>query len=154
MPKIDSVKQKIISNYLNSHQGRLKLASSMINPIRRNLNYASLGRQIFSVQQITLTGTFDFNYVSAKPMQKVQIFIWKMFYKLFPSYVYHSISKSYWKILHKHSRPAVGLRPKTTFISVSFVHCSSGPLDDCTFDSSYLEKSSMKEIETSMVVDG
>jgi hypothetical protein len=42
----------IISEYLNTKEGREKLAASMIQPLRARLDYSSIGRRIFLVDQL------------------------------------------------------------------------------------------------------
>jgi hypothetical protein len=42
--------QGILSQVLNSQQGRSQLAAAMAAPIRRNLDYTGIARKIFSVE--------------------------------------------------------------------------------------------------------
>ena len=44
--------QGILSKYLHTSQGRQKLAQSMANPIRRNLDYQGIARKLFPIQQL------------------------------------------------------------------------------------------------------
>jgi hypothetical protein len=45
-------RNSIIAKYLASSTGRQALASSMIAPIRRSLDYQGIARQVFAVQQL------------------------------------------------------------------------------------------------------
>ena len=45
-------KRLVISEYLNSAMGREKLAASMMQPLRMRRDYASIGHQIFLVDQL------------------------------------------------------------------------------------------------------
>lgn len=42
----------MIAKYLNTPQGRLALANAMIQPIRRNLQYAGLTRSVIQVTHV------------------------------------------------------------------------------------------------------
>jgi len=46
------VKQKIISEYIKTPQGRAKLAASMTQPLRTRRDYTSVGRKTFLVEQL------------------------------------------------------------------------------------------------------
>lgn len=48
----NAVKQKIISDYIKTPQGRAKLASSMTQPLRLRRDYTSVGRKTFLVEQL------------------------------------------------------------------------------------------------------
>jgi hypothetical protein len=48
----NAVKQKIISDYIKTPQGRAKLAASMTQPLRLRRDYASVGRKTFLVEQL------------------------------------------------------------------------------------------------------
>ena len=43
----DEIRRRITSEYLKTPQGRARLAQSMIHPMRRRLDYASLARKVF-----------------------------------------------------------------------------------------------------------
>jgi hypothetical protein len=45
-------KQEIISRYISSPQGRVKLAASMTQPLRTRRDYTSVGRKTFLVEQL------------------------------------------------------------------------------------------------------
>jgi hypothetical protein len=45
-------RNRIIAQYLSSSTGRQALASSMIAPIRRSLDYQGIARKVFAVQQL------------------------------------------------------------------------------------------------------
>lgn len=47
-----SYDDKKIVDFINSSEGKAKLAQAMIAPIRRNLNYQGLSRQILNITQI------------------------------------------------------------------------------------------------------
>ena len=44
--------ENLISRYLNTPQGRLALAQAMIQPIRRNLQYAGLSRKMIQITHV------------------------------------------------------------------------------------------------------
>ena len=48
----NAVKQKIISDYIKTPQGRAKLAASMTQPLRLRRDYSSVGRKTFLVEQL------------------------------------------------------------------------------------------------------
>jgi len=48
----NAVKQKIISEYIKTPQGRAKLAASMTQPLRTRRDYTSVGRKTFLVEQL------------------------------------------------------------------------------------------------------
>ena len=48
----NAVKQKIISDYIKTPQGRAKLAASMTQPLRTRRDYTSVGRKTFLVEQL------------------------------------------------------------------------------------------------------
>jgi hypothetical protein len=48
----NAVKQKIISDYIKTPQGRAKLAASMTQPLRLRRDYTSVGRKTFLVEQL------------------------------------------------------------------------------------------------------
>jgi len=48
----NSVKQKIIGEYIKTPQGRAKLAASMTQPLRTRRDYAAVGRKTFLVEQL------------------------------------------------------------------------------------------------------
>ena len=48
----NAVKQKIISDYIKTPQGRAKLAASMTQPLRTRRDYSSVGRKTFLVEQL------------------------------------------------------------------------------------------------------
>lgn len=48
----DNLRQSYIAKYLSSPAGRSALAQSMVQPLRRNLDYHSIGRKIFMVQDL------------------------------------------------------------------------------------------------------
>ena len=48
----NAVKQKIISDYIKTPQGRSKLAASMTQPLRLRRDYTSVGRKTFLVEQL------------------------------------------------------------------------------------------------------
>jgi len=48
----NAVKQKIISDYIKTPQGRAKLAASMTQPLRLRRDYASVGYKTFLVEQL------------------------------------------------------------------------------------------------------
>jgi hypothetical protein len=48
----NAVKQKIISEYIQTAPGRAKLAASMIQPLRTRRDYTSVGRKTFLVEQL------------------------------------------------------------------------------------------------------
>ena len=48
----NAVKQKIISDYIKTPQGRQKLAASMTQPLRLRRDYSSVGRKTFLVEQL------------------------------------------------------------------------------------------------------
>jgi hypothetical protein len=50
--KRQSIYNNVISNYLSTPQGRQSLAASMVQPIRRSLNYQGIARQALQVQQL------------------------------------------------------------------------------------------------------
>jgi hypothetical protein len=52
LPLTDQDKEALITRALTSQEGRTRLAQAMINPIRRNMNFATLSRQILGVQQL------------------------------------------------------------------------------------------------------
>lgn len=53
VPKLPGdIREAIVSEYLKTREGRLRLAMSMIQPIRRRIDYQSLSRKVFLVQQI------------------------------------------------------------------------------------------------------
>jgi rubrerythrin len=41
------LKSKLITDYVNSSEGKKKLAQSMVQPLRTKLDYASMARRIF-----------------------------------------------------------------------------------------------------------
>ena len=45
-------KGRIIAEMLKSHQGRMDFARSMAQPIKRRLDYQSIGRKAFVVQEL------------------------------------------------------------------------------------------------------
>ena len=47
-----SVKQKLISEYISTPQGRAKLAMSMTQPLRLRRDYMAVGRKTFLVEQL------------------------------------------------------------------------------------------------------
>lgn len=51
-----TAQQQIISQYISSQAGRAALAASMIQPLRRRLNFAGIARQVFPVQQLPDSG--------------------------------------------------------------------------------------------------
>ena len=51
-PVSNAIKQKIISEYIKTPQGRVKLAASMTQPLRTRRDYASVGRKTFLVEQL------------------------------------------------------------------------------------------------------
>ncbi len=48
----NSIKQKLISDYIATPQGRAKLASSMTQPLRLRRDYMAVGRKTFLVEQL------------------------------------------------------------------------------------------------------
>jgi hypothetical protein len=48
----NAVKQKIISDYIKTPQGRAKLAASMTQPLRTRRDYSAVGRKTFLVEQL------------------------------------------------------------------------------------------------------
>ena len=48
----NEVKQEIISQHIRTAAGRQKLAASMIQPLRRRRDYASVGRKAFYVENL------------------------------------------------------------------------------------------------------
>ena len=48
----NSVKAKLISDYINTAQGRAKLAASMTQPLRLRRDYMAVGRKTFLVEQL------------------------------------------------------------------------------------------------------
>jgi hypothetical protein len=48
----NATKQKIISDYIKTPQGRMKLAASMTQPLRLRRDYTSVGRKTFLVEQL------------------------------------------------------------------------------------------------------
>lgn len=48
----NAVKQKIISEYIKTPQGRAKLAASMTQPLRTRRDYTAVGRKTFLVEQL------------------------------------------------------------------------------------------------------
>ena len=48
----NQTKQEIISQYIKTASGRQRLAASMIQPLRRRRDYASVGRKAFYVEQL------------------------------------------------------------------------------------------------------
>jgi len=48
----NAVKQRIISDYIKTPQGRAKLAASMTQPLRLRRDYTSVGRKTFLVEQL------------------------------------------------------------------------------------------------------
>lgn len=114
-----------------------------------------LGGNHIDLQIRKYSGFGSYKRVLLNFWQKAQIFYWKIFFKLFSFYVYHSDSKSYWKVSFKYSQSAIGMRPKTKIIVMDFVfgpsHLSSVKKFNCNIE--LLRKSSMKEIETAQVVD-
>lgn len=46
------VRELIVSEYLKTPQGRMKLAQSMIQPLRTRIDYAAIGRRVFQVEQL------------------------------------------------------------------------------------------------------
>ncbi len=46
------IKERIIAEFLNTREGRMRLAQSMIQPLRRRLDYAAIARKVFLVQQL------------------------------------------------------------------------------------------------------
>jgi len=48
----NAVKQRIISEYIKTPQGRAKLAASMTQPLRTRRDYTSVGRKTFLVEQL------------------------------------------------------------------------------------------------------
>lgn len=48
----NAVKEKIITKYLNSFEGRQKLAASLTQPLRTRRDYTSVGRRAFLVEQL------------------------------------------------------------------------------------------------------
>lgn len=44
-------KEEIIKKYIESTNGRTTLASSLVNPIRRRLNYSSISRRILGLDE-------------------------------------------------------------------------------------------------------
>lgn len=48
----DSLKDSIIASYLNNSASRMLMANTMIAPLRRNLDYQSLGRRVFGVEEL------------------------------------------------------------------------------------------------------
>jgi hypothetical protein len=127
----------------------------MVQLIKRWLSYAVFGRQSYRFTNKKILGFRQLQTGPIKFWQKAQIFYWKIFFKLFSFYVYHSDSKSYWKVSFKYSQSAIGMRPKTKIIVMDFVfgpsHLSSVKKFNCNIE--LLRKSSMKEIETAQVVD-
>lgn len=47
-----AVRQKLISEYINDPRGRMRLASSMTQPLRLRRDYTSVGRKTFLVEQL------------------------------------------------------------------------------------------------------
>jgi len=47
-----AVKEKILKEYLENPGARTRLAQSMAAPIRRNIDYQSTARKVFSVDQM------------------------------------------------------------------------------------------------------
>lgn len=47
--KDDTDKELVIAICLESDEGRMALAQAMVEPIRRNLNYASIGSKILMI---------------------------------------------------------------------------------------------------------
>jgi hypothetical protein len=45
-------KQEIIKKFIESPKGRSKLASSLIAPLRRSMDYTSIARKAFNVQPL------------------------------------------------------------------------------------------------------
>ena len=45
-------KQRILSEYLSTAEGRSKLAASMVQPLRVRRDYAAVGRKVFSVNPL------------------------------------------------------------------------------------------------------
>jgi len=52
MPVTNSVKAKLIGDYLGSYAGRQKLAASMTQPLRLRRDYMAVGRKTFLVEQL------------------------------------------------------------------------------------------------------
>ena len=53
MPGVsNAVKQKLISEYIKTPQGRAKLAASLTQPLRTRRDYTSVGRKTFLVEQL------------------------------------------------------------------------------------------------------
>lgn len=48
----DKLKQDLVNRLIGSQEGRRKLAQSMIAPIRQRLDYTSVGRKTFLVDEI------------------------------------------------------------------------------------------------------
>lgn len=48
----NQLKQEVLSKYIKTAAGRARLASSMISPLRRRRDYASVGRKAFYVEQL------------------------------------------------------------------------------------------------------
>lgn len=48
----EQVRQRIVQNFLNSSAGRQQLARSMINPLRQRMDYQSIARQTFLVEDL------------------------------------------------------------------------------------------------------
>ena len=48
----NAVKQKIISEFIKTPQGRQKLAASMTQPLRTRRDYTAVGRKTFLVEQL------------------------------------------------------------------------------------------------------
>lgn len=54
-PNIDpKVKEQIIKNYLESTKGKQKLAESLVAPLRRRLDYQSVARKTFLVEELPM----------------------------------------------------------------------------------------------------
>ena len=50
--KNDIVKQYYISQALSATEGRMAVAQAMVEPIRRALEYQSIGRRLFTVDEL------------------------------------------------------------------------------------------------------
>ena len=46
------LKERIVAECLRTREGRMRLAQSMIQPIRRGLDYTALARRVFTIEQL------------------------------------------------------------------------------------------------------
>lgn len=114
--RLNYLYNNIISKYLFTPSGRLKLAQSMIAPIQRRLNYQAVSRQVLPVQSMPLPGSLVYDIDPTLPPGTLSVYNSKSEgYVELPKYKFDAIKISSDGEIYRKGRRVVSPFRRVTF---------------------------------------